>query len=209
MTKAARPDIQYVTHLGRFSNLWAFGLDWVFNLTSKWGVMLTVWNPEKICGLNKPISASIHIVAFSSASMIRLASSLLLRQCFCKCFRDRGGRQMGRLNCRVQSKIKRHNVALKRGKTLNWKRDGILIDLFSAPVFNPPPIIFPTTAPKLIPSMFTYSREVFFIQSWRGVAQAVLLGSLVFPRRAKFNRGNHYCEDQCSGLPNKNGRIKR
>ncbi len=154
---------------------------------------------------------NIHILSFSSASMIRPALSLL-RECFCKRFRDRGGRQMGRLNCRVQSKIKRHNVALKRGKTLNWKRDGILIDLFSAPLFNPPPpipIIFPTTAPKLIPSMFTYSREVFFVQSWRGVAQAVLLGSLVFPRRAKFNRGNHYCEDQCSGLPTKNGRIKR
>lgn len=30
------------------------------------------------------------------------------------------------------SKIKRHNVALKTGNKLNWKRDGILIDLFSA-----------------------------------------------------------------------------
>lgn len=69
---------------------------------------------------------------------------------------------MGRL---VQTKISLHNVEIKRGKTVNWQRDGILIDLFSAPLTLPPPIIFPTIALKLIPSMFSYSREVFFVQS--------------------------------------------
>lgn len=124
----------------------------------------TAWNPQKICGLNKPISAcgalgKLHSYSFIFKRKYDMTGLAILRECFCKRFRDRGGRQMGRLNCRVQTKISRHNVALKRGTTLNWQWDGILIDFFSAPLLTPPSSHnFPNHCTK------TYSKHVYLLE---------------------------------------------
>lgn len=86
ITTTVRADISHA--FNHFINLWAFSLDWVFNLTSKWEAMLTesqcethrryvAWiNPFLPTGHLGNGMNNIHILSFSSSSVIRLSANV-------------------------------------------------------------------------------------------------------------------------------------